>query len=196
MDSLFDRAHAFTAKWEGGFSDHPADTGGATMYGVSLAFARDLAGTAEGEALLRRLGVHLPVTATAIRRLTARQAAALFRYAFWDRLNLDGLPLRPACVLYDAAVNCGPAQSVMLAQRGYNRCVGPYGVKLVVDGVLGPHSRAALAADTDTIIKAILKERRSFYRQLAASRPSQTVFLEGWLNRVDALETALLKGAL
>ncbi len=196
MEGFFDRAHAFTARWEGGFSEHPDDTGGATMYGVSLAFARDLAATAEGEALLRRLGVRLPVTSGSIRRITARQAAALFRYAFWDRLHLDGLPLRPACALYDAAVNCGPKQSVILAQRGYNRCVGPYGVKLVVDGILGPHSRAALAADTDTIIRAVLKERRRFYRQLASDKPSQAVFLNGWLNRVDALENALLKGAL
>lgn len=196
MNSLFERAHAFTARWEGDFSDHPADRGGATRYGASLAFVRGLADTDEGEALLRRLGVRLPVTAVSIRGLTARQAAALFRHAFWDRLKLDGLPLRPACVLYDAAVNCGPARSVILAQRGYNRCVGPYGVQLAVDGVLGPHTRACLAADTNTIIKATLKERRAFYRQLASANPSQAVFLDGWLNRVDALENALLKGAL
>ncbi|HIU17692.1 MAG TPA: hypothetical protein IAB01_04475 [Candidatus Avidesulfovibrio excrementigallinarum] len=196
MDSHFDRAHAFTARWEGGFSDHPADTGGVTMYGASLAFVRQLERTADGRALLRRTGVRLPVTAASVRALTARQAATLFRHEFWDRLNLDDLPLRPACVLYDAAVNCGPAQSVRIAQRGYNSCVGPYGVKLVVDGRLGPHSRAALAADTDTIIKAMLKERRRFYRQLAEGNPSQAVFLDGWINRVDALESALLKGAL
>ena len=196
MDSVFDRAHAFTAKWEGGFSDHPADAGGVTMHGASLAFVRDLADTPAGNTLLRRLGVRLPVTAASVRALTAQQAAALFRHAFWDRLRLDGLPLRPACVLYDAAVNCGPRQAVVLAQRGYNRCVGPYGVKLEVDGLLGPHTRAALAADTDTIVRAMLKERRAFYRQLASDKPSQAVFLKGWLNRVDALETALLKEAL
>ena len=27
MSDNFHRAHAFTAHWEGGFSDHPADTG-------------------------------------------------------------------------------------------------------------------------------------------------------------------------
>ena len=122
----------------------------------------------------------------------ATMAEAMFKREFWDRLRLDDMPFRPACALYDAAVNSGCAQSVRLAQRGYNACVGPYGVKIEVDGILGPRTRASLACDTDVLIRAVIQARRAFYEGLARDKPSQAVFLEGWLNRADALEKFLL----
>jgi hypothetical protein len=39
----FERAMSFTGKWEGGFVNDPKDPGGATKYGISLRFLRDLA---------------------------------------------------------------------------------------------------------------------------------------------------------
>ena len=52
----FAKAHAFTARWEGGFTDHPADPGGVTNHGVSLRFLRgqkeDIDGDGEDELLL------------------------------------------------------------------------------------------------------------------------------------------------
>lgn len=33
----FRRCHAVMARWEGGWSDHPADPGGKTMYGITEA---------------------------------------------------------------------------------------------------------------------------------------------------------------
>ncbi len=149
MSDDFRRAHAFTAHWEGGFSDHPADTGGLTAYGASLRFVQGIAETRQGRDFLQRIGFRLPV-------------------------------------------NSGCAQSVRLAQRGYNACVGPYGVKIEVDGILGPRTRASLACDTDALIRAVIQARRAFYEGLARDKPSQAVFLEGWLNRADALEKFLL----
>ena len=43
--------HAFTAQWEGGLTDHPADPGGLTNYGVSLRWVQDLARQARQECL-------------------------------------------------------------------------------------------------------------------------------------------------
>ena len=61
-----------------------------------------------------------------------------------------------------------------------------------VDGILGPRTRASLACDTDALIRAVIQARRAFYEGLARDKPSQAVFLEGWLNRADALEKFLL----
>lgn len=187
----FSDAHAFTAKWEGGLSDHPADRGGLTAYGASIAFVQGIAGTQAGRDFLQQIGIDLPVTRQRMRRITFEQARAMFRHEFWDALHLDDLPFRQAALLYDAAVNSGPAQAVRLSQRGYNRCV-THGVKLAVDGVLGPMTRKALQTDTDAVIRAIIQARRDFYESLAESRPDQRVFLKGWLNRADALEKLLL----
>ena len=187
MANNFNIAHKFTAKWEGGESDHPDDGGGLTKYGVSLKFLGGLSGTQSNRDVLERMGIRLPITRQVIYDLTRDQAASLFRWQFWDKLRLSLIPLRPAVVLYDAAVNSGPAQSVKLAQRGYNRCVA-YGQPLVVDGIMGPATRAAMQlADTDKALTAMLDAREAFFQTIVANNPSQQVFLRGWINRVDDL---------
>lgn len=187
MANNFNIAHKFTAKWEGGESDHPDDGGGLTKYGVSLKFLGGLSGTQSNRDVLERMGIRLPITRQVIYDLTRDQAASLFRWQFWDKLRLSLIPLRPAVVLYDAAVNSGPAQSVKLAQRGYNSCVA-YGQPLVVDGIMGPATRAAMQlADTGKALTAMLDAREAFFQTIVANNPSQQVFLRGWINRVDDL---------
>ena len=187
----FQEAHEFTAKWEGGLSDHPADRGGPTAFGASIEFVKGIAATASGKNFLQAIGVGLPVTKAVMRGLRPGQVATMFRHEFWDALRLDDLPFRQAALLYDAAVNHGPAQGVKLSQRGYNRCV-THGVKLAVDGILGPMTRKALLTDTDKVVREIIQTRRDFYESIVESRPDQRVFLKGWLNRADALERLLL----
>ena len=188
----FSDAHQFTAKWEGGLSDHPADKGGLTAYGATIGFVQEIASTASGKNFLQAIGVALPVTKAVMRQLRPGQVAAMFRRERWDALRLDELPFRQAALLYDAAVNHGPAQAVKLSQRGYNRCV-THGVKLAVDGILGPMTRKALQnTDTDAVVRAIIQARREFYESIVASKPDQRVFLKGWLNRANALEKLLL----
>lgn len=188
----FQDAHQFTAKWEGGLSDHPADRGGLTAYGATIGFVQEIAATASGKNFLQAIGVPLPVTKAVMRQLRPGQVAAMFRRERWDALRLDELPFRQAALLYDAAVNHGPAQGVRLSQRGYNRCVGPQGVKLSEDGILGPLSRKALQTDTDKVVSAVIQARREFYEGIVARRPDQGVFLGGWLNRANDLEKLLL----
>lgn len=187
MADNFSTAHIFTAKWEGGLSDDAADSGGLTKFGVDLAMMRDIASTQAGRDTLDRMGIILPVTRNTIKNLTETQAASIYRWQAWEALNLDLIPLRPAVVLYDAAVNSGPRQSVKFAQRGYNACVA-YGQPLDADGILGPATRKAMQqADTDKILMAMLDQREKFFNDLVAAKPSQEVFLRGWLNRVTDL---------
>lgn len=187
----FSDAHAFTAKWEGGLSDHPADRGGITAYGASIEFVKDIAATPSGREFLSSIDVQTPITRDVIRSLRPGQVATMFRHKFWDALKLDELPFRQAAMLYDAAVNHGPTQAVKLSQRGYNHCIA-HDVKLSVDGLLGPLTRKALQIDTDKVVQAIIQARRDFYQSIVASKPDQRVFLKGWLNRANALEKMLL----
>lgn len=187
MADNFSTAHAFTAKWEGGLSDDAADSGGLTKFGVDLAMMQDIASTQAGRDTLDRMGIILPVTRNTIKNLTETQAASIYRWQAWEALKLDQIPLRPAVVLYDAAVNSGPRQSVRFAQRGYNACVA-YGQPLDTDGIMGPATRKAMQqADTDKILMAMLDQREKFFNDLVRAKPSQEVFLRGWLNRVTDL---------
>ena len=189
--SNFPIAHKFTAQWEGGLSDHPADRGGLTAYGASVKFVKGIANPQPGRYFLHQIGVRLSVTTESMRQITADQAASMFKYKVWSPLGLDAIPLRPAICLYDMAVNSGPSASVRTAQRGYNRCV-LHGVKLAEDGILGPLTRKALSQDTDAIINAMLDMRVAFVEAIARNDESQRAFLEGWLNRINGLRSYVM----
>ena len=215
MPAAFDLAHAFTARWEGGLVDHPADPGGLTHHGVSFRWVHDLAEEARRRCLreARRCGACArqgtsrcqwheldmdmdgDVDADDIRACTKEQAAALFRRHFWDKLNCDALPLPLAVTLYDGAVNMGPGRAVRQLQAALN-LVGENRLDvfepLAEDGVMGPKTRATAQAVADIdadfySARESLRQRDAFYRQLAARRPSMRAFLTGWRNRVKAM---------
>ncbi len=78
---------------EGGFSNHPADKGGATRWGVTEAVAR--AHGYRGE----------------MRRLPREEAVAIYRRIYWLRPGFDQvakLAPRLAAELFDTGVNMGP----------------------------------------------------------------------------------------
>lgn len=190
MPGNFDFAHDFTARWEGGLSDHPADAGGLTIYGASTVFVGDVASTASGRDFLEAIGVHpLPICRATMLNLTREQVKAMFAREFWQKPGLDVLPLAAATLIYDAGVNCGTRRAVKFAQEGANLALSS---SLAVDGILGPCSKKALSITSPDLIRAIAGRRRDFYQALAAKKPSQKIFLRGWLNRVNELEALLL----
>lgn len=180
----FERAHRFVAEWEGGYINHPNDPGGATNYGVSLRWLRDTGTDVNGDG-----GIDI----NDIRGVTPELAANIFRYYFWDYLQLDDLPPYVAAVVYDSAVNTGCVQAVRFLQRSCNRFEGQW---LSPDGRLGPVTRARLrnlCPDKPgqlVLCRALIDTRTEFYRQLAANPPSgknYQPFLRGWLNRAESL---------
>lgn len=181
--SDFYKAHEFTARWEGGFVNHPKDPGGATNYGVSLRWLKSLS-NADGD--IDRDG---DIDVDDIRALTAEQAAELFKAEFWDKYHLEDFPQGVATVYYDTIVNTGAMQATKIMQRGCNAATGS---RLSVDGRLGPLTRSALKNETPALISACIREREQFYRNLAHNKPSTySVFLTGWLNRTEALRKEL-----
>ena len=173
----FQKAHAFTSRWEGGYVDNPADPGGVTNFGISLRFLRGQgleAGDRDGDG---------DIDADDIRSLTPADAAVLMRRAFWDALGLDDVKPLCAMVLYDTAVNMGPGYARKMAQKALG---------VAVDGVWGRVTRAALGTcDDGKTAAAMCHLRRARYHALVKGRPELRVFLKGWLRRVDALEKAV-----
>lgn len=171
-----------TLKYEGGWSNHPNDTGGATMYGVSLAFAQS---TNDPMFDLDHDGV---ITANDIKMLTKDIAIAGFKKYFWDKpYALDACPSdKKAFVVFDAAVNNGSGNATKFIQRACRAL----GTELTIDGAYGTKTQAAfMEAPVDDFCKKFMEYREAFFRQIAENRPSQRVFLKGWLNRVKNVLT-------
>ncbi len=160
MRDMFSLAHAFTARWEGGLAEHPADPGGLTKYGVSMRWVQDLAREAREECLrLRRscdgcvrpaagdcawqaldLDMDGDVDADDVRACTRAQAAALFRRHFWDRLACGRLPLPLAVPLYERFLD-------QCRQRGFTVEHGEFGAKMDVESL--NHGPVTILFDTE-----------------------------------------------
>src|SRR5712672_966907 len=102
MADAFDTCLAFTLRAEGGYVDDPADPGGVTNMGITLATFRQWSDDAE-------LG------SAQVQDMTERAARAIYRSLYWNPLRADALPIG---VDLDAAAKCDPRALVAdLADR-------------------------------------------------------------------------------
>jgi lysozyme family protein len=161
---------------EGGYSNHPADRGGATRWGITEAVAR--AHGYRGD----------------MRSFPREDAVALYIRIYWTRPGFDTVnALAPdvAAELFDTGVNMGPGVAVSFLQRALNalnRGASDYadivpGVRIddaTVDALTAylrkrsPHGEAVLMK----ALEALQGER---YLDLAERRPANEAFLYGWL---------------
>lgn len=166
MSAKFEACHEITAKWEGGWSDHPSDPGGKTNWGITQATL---------SAYLGR-----PASTAEIRTLSKAQAKLIYASQYWDNVGGDVLPAGVDLCVYDFGVNSGPSRAVRSLQAAL-------GVK--ADGWVGEITLDALRkADTLKLIEALCDRRLSFLKAL----PTWSTFGKGWGNRVaDIRERAL-----
>ncbi|MFI2810860.1 MULTISPECIES: glycoside hydrolase family 108 protein [Microbulbifer] len=161
---------------EGGFVDHPADRGGPTRYGITQNTLSSYLGRAAQYEEVRNLD-----------REVARQ---IYARDYYYQPQIDQLPEEIQPFVFDCAVNHGPGRAIKFVQAACNRT--GYTPLLVVDGAMGPNTRAgaewAQAQLGAAFMRALLEERRDFYRQIVDRDPSQDVFLAGWMNRVREFE--------
>lgn len=138
---------------EGGYNNHPADKGGETNWGITIATARANGYTGD------------------MRFLSREQAIEIYRKAFWERYQCDKLPSALAFQYFDACVNHGAAHAAKFLQRACG---------VIADGVIGEQTLTAVArqSDRDLVLK-FNAERTRFYTQL----PTFGTFGKGWMRR-------------
>ena len=172
VDQLIDEVIAR----EGGYSDHPADKGGATRWGVTETVAR--AHGYRGD----------------MRALPREEAAAIYRRIYWLRPRLDQVAEHApalAAELFDTGVNMGPAVAAGFLQRALNalnRGASDF-ADIAVDREIGPRTLDALKAFLDrrgaageaVLLKAVEALQGERYLRLAEQRPANEAFLYGWL---------------
>src|SRR5215472_8640814 len=153
---------AFTLKAEGGFVDNPADPGGATNMGITLATLREWSEDPD-------LGL------AQIEDLPLRTARAIYRSQYWNPLQSDALPKGVDLSVFDMGVNSGIWTSARLLQRA----LGFTGEE--VDGSIGPETLAAAArVDARSVVDDLAIRQQAYYRGLA----DFATFGEGWLARM------------
>jgi len=158
---------------EGGYSNNPADPGGATNFGIT-------------QRELTRCYARLKLPAD-VKLLTKPQAKIYYKFEWWDKYHYEAInSLYIATKIFDMAVNMGAQQAHILAQRACNWC----GHDLKVDGILGGKTLGALNEITlhnreEDLKGELINEQKWFYEHLVEEKPTLKVFLKGWLKRAE-----------
>lgn len=167
--SNFKDALRFTLKYEGGYVDHPADPGGATNLGITIAVLRSWRGR--------------PVTKDDVRNLKVDEAGQIYKARYWDKVEGDKLPPGVDLAVFDYAVNSGPARAAKVLQRAAG---------VPADGVIGMDTIAAVHARTPReMIAAVCDERLRFVKSLK----TWATFGKGWAARIAAVRAASIRMA-
>jgi lysozyme family protein len=166
---------------EGRYSDHSADRGGATAWGITEAVARE-----EG-------------WAGAMADLPRDAAISIYRRRYWLAPGLDriaALDIALAERLLDISVNMGPTTGIRFLQRALN-VLNRQGVAfgdIAVDGAFGPATEKALAsflrvrgAEGGRVLRGMIAAQQAVhYIEIAERDPTQEEFEFAWqLNRAN-----------
>ena len=167
MKQNFERALALTLKYEGGYSDHPADPGGATMRGVTQ---RTYDAFRAGRGIVSR----------PVRKIEESELRAIYRTQYWDLVQGDKLPAGVDAAVFDYAVNSGATR----ASRALQTILGQR-----VDGNIGVGTiTAAIEQGEIATIEGLCSERLAFLRRLKTF----STFGKGWTRRVADVRRACL----
>lgn len=155
---MFEAAIVGVLEHEGGYSDHPNDTGGVTNFGISSRANPDID----------------------VATLTREEAVEIYWDRYWVGQGYDLLPLQVAIKTFDLGVNMGRARAVTCLQQALRAC----GTIVDVDGVLGPQTAAATLGVCELAVMAALRsEAAGQYRLILLRDPSQMSFTVGWMKR-------------
>lgn len=163
----FKKAFQYVIANEGGYVFDQNDPGGETKYGIS-----------------KRSYPRLNIKA-----LSIDEARKIYYCDYWLKGKYDKIDdEKLATQLFDLSVNLGIQGATIVLQRAL-RAVG---INVQEDGVLGPQTLSATISfctyqcvenRTKILLAALKSEAAGYYRVIAAKKPSQQKFLNGWLKR-------------
>lgn len=161
------------------YTDTPGDAGGPTKYGISLRFLR---------------GVPLPIAdrdhdgdidAADVRLIDHDEAAQIFKSYFYMRPQIYTLEANFQPMMFDEAVNFGPAHAIECLQEA---------ILVPADGRIGDMTRTSLTAAVHRLgeraVKNLICDKFvARYRSIAEGNPANQKFLQGWENRANSWRT-------
>lgn len=187
IDSLL----PYILKFEGGFVNDPADAGGATNKGVTIATWRQVGYDKDGDGDIDVADLKL-LTDSDVRN-------RVLKPAFWDRWKADRIKSQGvANILVDWVWGSGK-HGIVIPQR----LLG-----VVPDGIVGEKTLAAVnAANPRQLFDAIFEARKKFLHDITnqsiakyerkigrkateaeLKKHTNKRFIKGWLNRLEAIK--------
>jgi len=157
-------------KWEGGFVNDPADLGGATNKGVTLAVWKQQGYDKTGDGAIDGDDLKLISEDDVVERI--------LRPHYWNRWQADRILSQALANILVDWVWCSGRWGIVIPQ-------GILGVEQ--DGIVGERTLQRLNSypDPESLFEKIKQNRRSFLNMICIDRPANKRFLKGWLNRLN-----------
>ena len=149
---------------EGGYVWHPEDKGGPTNTGITLRTFRQHCGQDR--------------TIADLKEMSYGTWCKIMKEQYWDKCRADEISSQSvADIVVDWSVNSG--------------LVGLRKVQEILsqkpDGIVGPKTLAAInGAEPQELFERIKAARKQFYIDIVKRSPSQKVFMNGWMNRINS----------
>ena len=159
----------FILSWEGGFSNHTADKGGATNKGVTIATWKQVGYDKDGDG---------DIDVSDLRLITEEDAVSrVMKPHYWDRWKADRIESQSiANIVVDWVWGSGKH-----GITGVQKLLG-----VTVDGLEGEKTLAAVnAQERHALFDRSNQTRTEFLQNWVRSNPSQKVFRAGWLRRLS-----------
>lgn len=160
----------FILRWEGGFVNDPADLGGATNRGITIATYATYC---------KKKGYPVP-TIERLKGISEKEWAEILKTMYWDRWKADQIKSQSVANILVDWVWASGTNGLKIPQQ----LLG-----VVVDGIVGVKTLAALnSRNPEELFEEIKKARIKFVDDICKARPANNKFKKGWLNRINDLK--------
>lgn len=165
----FDKYAPKLLQFEGGYVNHPEDKGGITNKGITIQTYRAYCGEHK--------------TIKDLQNMSYGTWQKIMKDMYWDKCNADKIENQSlAEIIVDWCVNSG-----MVGLRKVQEIVG-----CKPDGIAGPITLSLInTSDAETLFDRLWKARYQFYINIVKRNPSQKVFMNGWMNRLNSFKFEL-----
>ncbi|MBA2748466.1 MAG: peptidoglycan-binding protein [Tatlockia sp.] len=161
-----------TKKLEGGFVDNIHDLGGATNIGITQR-------TYNSFRIKKRLATK------SVKFITDTEVHEIYSNMYWKPCKAELMKLPLAVVQFDTAVLFGVGGAIKFLQEALG---------VTADGIFGTGTATALQAHNNKqTANKMIDKRIAFHKKRVAEKPSQNVFLDGWLSRANQLRDFIEK---
>ena len=153
-------------RWEGGYANDPDDTGGCTMWGITIGTFRKYYGQYRN--------------CNDLQKITEEQWLHIFHKGFYDKINADGIRNDSICMM---VVDMIWMSGTRTAIRKIQRCLG-----VMDDGIVGPVTLQALNRNDKEVFEDLYYMRSCWYEAIVMNQPKKKKFLKGWMNRLNSIK--------
>lgn len=170
---MFKECIDFVLKWEGGKVDHPSDPGGRTNMGITQSVYDNYIQGHSGP----RKDVY---------DMSREEAEIIYYTKYFTQIpKVESLCHDMQQVLFDTAVNFGVNGMIQFLQES---------LMLPMTGHTDAITLKRLLENNNTVMAyKIINNRKKYRYERCSDVPSQKVFLQGWLNRDEALRQKIMK---